>query len=265
MASPHPSKSTPRKATSQKSPRNSLSVPTSTALIVLLAARTVAALSVPISDCDEVFNYWDPMHLLTHGKALQTWEYHPRFALRSWAYVALHSIVPFFTLIFTSSSVFAFYALRVTLAALCACVEHHLYSTLATHPGYSATSIPKYYLLFSVFSTGLFISSPAFLPSSFAMMTTTMAVSCALRISHNRRRIYATLVFMAIGTVWGWPFVGVLVLPYALHELATASSGFVLRKRLQFAFEAIGLVVLFVVVCTCLAKSPWVASFGFTA
>lgn len=32
-----------------------------------------------VHDCDEVFNYWEPLHYVLHGYGMQTWEY--RYAL----------------------------------------------------------------------------------------------------------------------------------------------------------------------------------------
>lgn len=46
-----------------------------TALLVLLAARTVSARLNLVHDCDEVFNYWEPLHYLIFGHGMQTWEY----------------------------------------------------------------------------------------------------------------------------------------------------------------------------------------------
>ena len=44
-----------------------------------------------ISDCDETYNYWEAVCVLAAPhpvrRPLQTWEYAPEFALRSWAYV----------------------------------------------------------------------------------------------------------------------------------------------------------------------------------
>lgn len=60
---------------------------------IFLAANAFAALFAPIQDCDETFNYWEPTHYLSHGYGLQTWEYSPDFAIRSWLYVGLHAVV----------------------------------------------------------------------------------------------------------------------------------------------------------------------------
>jgi len=67
-------------------------LPPIVAFYIFLLANVLAAAYAPIQDCDEVFNYWEPTHYLTHGYGLQTWEYSPEFAIRSWAYVALHAI-----------------------------------------------------------------------------------------------------------------------------------------------------------------------------
>lgn len=49
-----------------------------------------AALVTPIPDCDEVFNYWDPLHFLVYGKGQEPWEYSPDYALRSYLYLLIH-------------------------------------------------------------------------------------------------------------------------------------------------------------------------------
>ena len=60
-------------------------------LAALLTVRIVGALATSIGDCDEVFNYWEPTHHVVFGGGMQTWEYAPRFALRSYVYVLLHA------------------------------------------------------------------------------------------------------------------------------------------------------------------------------
>jgi alpha-1,2-mannosyltransferase len=67
-------------------------IPPIIAFYIFLLANVLAAAYAPIQDCDEVFNYWEPTHYLAHGYGLQTWEYSPEFAIRSWAYVGLHAL-----------------------------------------------------------------------------------------------------------------------------------------------------------------------------
>ena len=43
-----------------------------------------------IHDCDETYNYLEPLHYLVHGSGLQTWEYGAQYALRAYAYLLLH-------------------------------------------------------------------------------------------------------------------------------------------------------------------------------
>jgi Alg9-like mannosyltransferase family. len=68
----------------QQQPPNNLP----TFLVILhIAIRISIANSPPITDCDEVFNYWEPLHYLQYGYGMQTWEYAPQFALRTYAYL----------------------------------------------------------------------------------------------------------------------------------------------------------------------------------
>lgn len=60
---------------------------------LIFAVRCAAALYSILSDCDEVFNYWEPTHWLQYGFGLQTWEYSPEFAIRSWSYISFHAIL----------------------------------------------------------------------------------------------------------------------------------------------------------------------------
>jgi alpha-1,2-mannosyltransferase len=57
---------------------------------VALAWRVFVSLRLPILDCDEVFNYWEPLHYMLFDdqpKALQTWEYAHQHSLRSYAFL----------------------------------------------------------------------------------------------------------------------------------------------------------------------------------
>ena len=63
------------------------------AFYVFFVANLLAALYAPIQDCDETFNYWEPTHYLSHHYGLETWEYSPEYAIRSWLYISLHALV----------------------------------------------------------------------------------------------------------------------------------------------------------------------------
>jgi alpha-1,2-mannosyltransferase len=58
---------------------------------VALTWRVLLSIKLPIMDCDEVFNYWEPLHYMLFPnkspKALQTWEYAHQYSLRSYAFL----------------------------------------------------------------------------------------------------------------------------------------------------------------------------------
>jgi len=73
----------------------------SLAFRILLFLRFCAAMYSNIQDCDEVFNFWEPLHFLDRGYGFQTWETSPVYAIRSYAYVLLHLLpvkIPFWIL-----------------------------------------------------------------------------------------------------------------------------------------------------------------------
>ena len=45
------------------------------AFACLLLPRILSALYNIVHDCDEVYNYWEPLHFLLYGHGMQTWEY----------------------------------------------------------------------------------------------------------------------------------------------------------------------------------------------
>mmetsp|Transcript_12705 Transcript_12705/g.22947 ORF Transcript_12705/g.22947 Transcript_12705/m.22947 type:complete len:91 (+) Transcript_12705:197-469(+) len=62
-------------------------------LTVFVVVRGMCALYAPIMDCDETFNYWEPLHYVLFGRGLQTWEYSPEFSLRTYAYIGLNGLL----------------------------------------------------------------------------------------------------------------------------------------------------------------------------
>lgn len=93
-----------------------------------LSARICAALWSHITDCDETFNYWEPMHLLIFGHGLQTWEYSPEFALRSYTYLLVHGVPAFlYQRLFGANPMLVFYFVRFMLGLVCVTVEVYFY------------------------------------------------------------------------------------------------------------------------------------------
>lgn len=193
----------------------------SVAFRVLVLVRFCAAMYSSISDCDESFNFWEPTHYLVHGKGFQTWEYSPDYSIRSWFYILMHSFPAWLaSKAFPLDKRPAFFAIRAMLAFLSSYTEAKLYRAIADH---ISPRTARYYLSLSLFSAAMWSASAAYLPSAFAMQTITLAYSYALEPVSSKaasvRRTFFSCLFFVIATVIGWPFVGVLALPFALEEL----------------------------------------------
>src|SRR5690348_59963 len=94
----------------------------------LLVVRLVAAFWSNISDCDETFNYWEPTHFIVHGSGMQTWEYSPLYAIRSYAYLWIYGL-PSAALKYLGyvNRVHAFYFTRCLLGLFSAVCETFFY------------------------------------------------------------------------------------------------------------------------------------------
>lgn len=201
-----------------------------------MIAHGIAALYAPIQDCDETFNYWEPLHYLVHGYGLQTWEYSPQYSIRSWAYILIHAIPVKIAKFLGKSKTFQFYLLRFVFAFVSAITGTRLYAIISKS---LSPRIGAFYLAIVLFTPGFFYASTAFIPSSFAMYTTTLGLSAFLNTTHGPRT--ATGIFwFAVGAALGWPFAGALIVPIAVSQwLAALSSGAIARMFGQYLDGAI--------------------------
>uniref|UniRef100_A0A8C0QFR6 Mannosyltransferase n=1 Tax=Canis lupus familiaris TaxID=9615 RepID=A0A8C0QFR6_CANLF len=184
----------------------------STAFKCLLSARLCAALLSNISDCDETFNYWEPTHYLIYGKGFQTWEYSPVYAIRSYAYLLLHAWpAAFHARILQTNKILVFYFLRCLLAFVSCICELYFYKAVCKKFG---LHVSRMMLAFLVLSTGMFCSSSAFLPSSFCMYTTLVAMT-----GWYMDKTSVAVLGVAAGAILGWPFSAALGLPIAFDLL----------------------------------------------
>ncbi|PFH60364.1 hypothetical protein XA68_11066 [Ophiocordyceps unilateralis] len=218
-----------------------------TAFYLFLAANFVAAMWAPIQDCDETFNYWEPTHYLSSGYGLQTWEYSPDYAIRSWLYIALHAIVGTVRrLLPRSSKVSEFYFIRYTLAFVCAFCQTVFFKAVCTSLN---ARVAVFFIVATVSSPGNFHASTAFLPSSFAMYMTMLGAACFMTWRGGLKTSRGIFWF-AVAAVLGWPFAAALCAPFILEEVV-----FAFFSDREAAFEAVvrlfrgavaGLVVLLV-------------------
>ena len=94
------------------------------ALKLLISARLGSAVWSAVSDCDETFNYWEPAHQLLYGSGLQTWEYDPQYALRSYLYILIHLMPGWVYSTFAQPNpMLVFYFLRFIFGLVCALCE----------------------------------------------------------------------------------------------------------------------------------------------
>ncbi|KAJ2813558.1 hypothetical protein H4S07_000587 [Coemansia furcata] len=195
---------------------------------VLSVVRVVGALTSPIMDCDEVFNYWEPLHFVLHGWGKQTWEYAPQFALRSYAYVEQHRAL--LTLLGSLTRAQQFYAVRVTLALACAFCEAVFVGAVGRHvDGRTA----KYTLLGLVGMAGMFHAAGALLPSSLAMCLGMLGSAAAMRAPGAGGRVKWAVCAFAAAAVWAWPYAAVVAVPFVVEEVCV-------RPRHLFASAAMG-------------------------
>ncbi|KAG2775501.1 Alpha-1,2-mannosyltransferase [Phytophthora cactorum] len=190
-----------------------------TALSLLVLPRAASALLSPIADCDETFNYWEPLHYLLYRFGFQTWEYSPVYALRSYFYLLLHYVVVKLTAFGSTLGLLAdqklllFYGLRAALGLLSAYAEALFYQSTSRRFGRRTA---RYLLYILLFNAGIFHASTAFLPSTFTMVLVMLFGSAWMDKNH-----YLALFWGVVAVLCGWPYVGVLFIPFAVETLYT--------------------------------------------
>jgi alpha-1,2-mannosyltransferase len=203
---------------------------------VFALANLVAAAFSPIQDCDEVFNYWEPSHYLNHGYGLQTWEYSPDYAIRSWAYTAVHSLIiglvmlPMHALGLQRSKVFEFYFLRAVLAATCAACQTRMYTAIKKT---FEVRVASFFAMIMVISPGMYHAAPAYLPSSFAMNCAMLGFASFMDWSGRTMRTAQGITWFAIGSALGWPFAGALALPFIAEDAIAGLFTSTIQESLQ--------------------------------
>lgn len=60
--------------------------------VLLSFSHYLAAVYLPSLDCDETYNFIEPIHFLLYGTGKQTWENCPAFGLRGWIFALLYSL-----------------------------------------------------------------------------------------------------------------------------------------------------------------------------
>lgn len=172
-----------------------------------------------ISDCDETFNYWEPLNLLVRGFGKQTWEYSPEYSIRSWAF-----LLPFYCILYPVNkftdleSHWNFFITRACLGFFSFIMEFKLHREIA---GSLALQIANIWIIFQLFNPGWFHASVELLPSAVAMLLYVGATRHSLRYlsTGSTSNFTKSLAYNFLASILGWPFVLVLSLPLCLHYL----------------------------------------------
>ncbi|SRR6266436_3834727 len=130
----------------------------------------------------------------------------------------------------------AFFLVRAVLGTICTICEAKLYDTIRLKIN---NRVARYMLFMLVANAGMWNASTgesrlvhhffrsesdlflALLPSSFAMYTTTLALSHAFipPSSSDSQRTLSAVVYFTLGAVLGWPFALAIAIPFVFEEL----------------------------------------------
>ena len=197
--------------------------------MLFLTARFISVYYNLIWDCDETYNYWDPLHFLVFGQGTQTWEYSPEYALRSYLYLLVHYIPIYPVKSFITSKITMFYLLRFVFALIQSYVDTKLFEGLKKLGQTDKQTFQHthyFYLLFNLSNVGMFLSTTSFLPSTFSLYLITYAYT-NLYLNNLIRSVFA----IGLAVLLAWPFVVILGIPIAINFML---QYLILLKQQQF-------------------------------
>lgn len=141
---------------------------------------------------------------------MQTWEYSPDFALRSYGYLRLMGLPSTWPIFFGLDKLIVFYVIRVGLAVVAGYAENFFVQSVAIRYGRAVGRLTCYSLLAS-YGICAAVSS-ALLPNSAAMI-------CAMIIFGFwlRGHFGIALLLSGVTVVVVSPFVAVVFVPLAIH------------------------------------------------
>jgi len=215
----------------------SVSVAHRYARVVLVLTRALVALrNDVVLDCDETYNYLEPLHYLVHGRGMQTWEHGSAYALRSYAYLFMHAPVAMLaSVVFGregSGGRVAFVCVRLASALASALAEASLVRAVSERHALTGACL----LMILASSSGMAVASTAMLPSSFAMVCVTASAAASLRGKHR-----LACIACVFAVVFGWPFSGIAAIPFGLY--AIYGIGFVATLSVVALFTAISVAI----------------------
>ncbi|RNA12060.1 Alpha-1-2-mannosyltransferase [Brachionus plicatilis] len=183
--------------------------------ILFLTARLVSVYYNLVWDCDETYNYWDPLHFLIFGQGTQTWEYSPAYGLRSYLYLLVHYLPIFPFKPFLTSKITMFYLLRFVFALIQSYTDTKLFEglkKLSQSDKQSFRHTHYFYLVLNLTNVGMFLSTTSFLPSTFSLYLITYAYA-----SIYSNNLISSVFAIGLAVLLAWPFVVILGIPVAIN------------------------------------------------
>ena len=158
-----------------------------------------------IDDTDETYGYYEPTHYLLFGTGMQTWEYAPLFAIRTYAFLApfaMYSWAVINSIGFTK--VYLFFVIRGMLGFFSALAQAKMVCSVRQRFGIESS---KVFTTLMALSPGIFFSCTAYLPSAVSMTLAMFACSAWLSGFNLKAIIFGSIAVLCTG----WPFVGLIL------------------------------------------------------
>lgn len=176
-----------------------------------------------IDDTDETYGYWEPLHYLLYGVGMQTWEYAPAYAIRTYAFIYPISFIGEVLKALKIPKHLIFHAIKGLLGTAAAHAQARFITTLSNTVDQSAASNAAVFLLLA---PGVFFASTAYLPSAVCM--TVLMLSTAAWLEN---RFLHSVAWGGVAVLCtGWPFVGLLFVPLGLHMVAHSYASVIASK-----------------------------------
>lgn len=183
---------------------------------LFLIVNSIGVFVNHIDDTDETYGYWEPLHYLLFGHGMQTWEYAPSFSIRSYAF-----IMPLFYPLSLAKEylgldkIALFFLARLLLGTFFAYAQSRFILSIFNQKQRFPKLLARITCGSILFSPGIFLSSTSFLPSACASALVMLSIASWLNDQY-----YWSIAWGSVAVVWsGWPFVGLLFLPFGIHML----------------------------------------------
>jgi alpha-1,2-mannosyltransferase len=143
---------------------------------------------------------------------MQTWEYCPEYAIRTYAFILPFLPLTLFSNFIHLDKLSVFLLLKNVIGLIFAVSTRTFLRAIQKNFG---SNVERFTFLLFLTSPGIFFASTAYLPS--AICSSLLMFSFAAWLEDN---FVFSISFGCIAVLWsGWPFVGVILLPIGLDML----------------------------------------------